>query len=88
VSNSHHEDTHSSKSTPGSLRTPGTETRRKFRNLVWGGWQILYDTLKEIFDEDSYRRFLERTCSSRSRESYREFMRERETASAQKPRCC
>ena len=65
-----------------------TEARRKSRNLVWSGWQILYDTLREIFDETAYGRFLERTCSSRSRESYREFMHEREATSAQKPRCC
>ena len=64
-----------------------TETRRKSENWIQNGWNVFCNTLKEIFDEGAYGRFLERTCSSRSRESYREFMHERETASPQKPRC-
>ena len=44
--------------------------------------------LREIFDENAYDRFLLRTQASRSVESYREFMREREAATARRPRCC
>ncbi len=45
-------------------------------------------TLREIFDESAYDRFLARTQTLRSVESYREFMRERETTVAKRPRCC
>ncbi len=51
-------------------------------------FNILYAALHEIFDESSYDRFLRHTHAARSKESYRAFMRERETAPAQKPRCC
>lgn len=50
--------------------------------------QILRATLREIFDESAYDRFLVRTHSSRSTASYREFMRERDAAVVKKPRCC
>ncbi len=45
-------------------------------------------TLREIFDESAYDRFLLRTQASRSTASYREFTRERDAAMAKKPRCC
>jgi hypothetical protein len=44
--------------------------------------------LREVFDEAAYERFLARTCSMRSKESYRSFLYERQTAMARKPRCC
>jgi len=51
-------------------------------------WEILGAALREIFDESAYQRFLERTRSSRSRDSYRKFMQEHEATSPRKPRCC
>jgi hypothetical protein len=45
-------------------------------------------TLREIFDESAYDRFLLRTHESRSVASYREFTRERDAAMLKKPRCC
>ncbi len=45
-------------------------------------------TLREIFDESAYDRFLRRTHASRSVASYREFTRERDAAMLKKPRCC
>ena len=45
-------------------------------------------TLREIFDESAYDRFLQRTGTSHCKDSYRAFMRDRESAMAQKPRCC
>ncbi len=50
--------------------------------------QLLRATLREIFDENSYERFLRRTQTSRSVESYRAFLREGEAGVARKPRCC
>jgi hypothetical protein len=45
-------------------------------------------TLREIFDESAYDRFLLRTHTSRSVASYRAFTRERDAAMVKKPRCC
>ncbi len=44
--------------------------------------------LREVFDEAPYERYLARTCSDRSKESYRSFLNERQAAMARKPRCC
>jgi hypothetical protein len=49
---------------------------------------IILAALREIFDESAYDRFLLRMQLARSAESYREFLRERESIVARKPRCC
>lgn len=49
---------------------------------------VLKATLREIFDESAYDRFLARTYTERSATSYGAFMREREGAIAHKQRCC
>lgn len=51
------------------------------------GLRILVDAMREIFDEASYRRFLQRTQMVSSPAAYAAFWRERE-AKAPKPRCC
>jgi hypothetical protein len=48
---------------------------------------ILINTLREIFDEAAYTRFLERTQMPSSPSAYAAFWRERENK-APKPRCC
>jgi hypothetical protein len=48
---------------------------------------ILISTLREIFDEAAYTRFLERTQMVSSPSAYAAFWRERESK-APKPRCC
>jgi hypothetical protein len=50
--------------------------------------RVLVATVREIFDENAYDRFLTRTDSVRSTISYRAFMQEREAGIATKPRCC
>jgi len=50
--------------------------------------QTIRATLREIFDESAYDRFLLRTHALRSVTSYREFTRERDAAILKKPRCC
>ena len=50
--------------------------------------QTIRATLREIFDESAYDRFLLRTHESRSIASYRAFTRERDAAMLKKPRCC
>ncbi len=44
-------------------------------------------TLREIFDESAYARFLRRHGHTRCGRSYREFLRER-YGSRPRPRCC
>jgi len=49
--------------------------------------RIFIATLREIFDEAAYNRFLQRTETISSPAAYAAFWRERETK-APKPRCC
>jgi hypothetical protein len=50
--------------------------------------KVFLATLQEIFDEASYRRFLERTGLTSSPEAYESFWREREDMHARRTRCC
>jgi hypothetical protein len=50
-------------------------------------FRILVTTLREIFDEATYTRFLQRTQTKSSPAAYAAFWRERESK-APKPRCC
>jgi hypothetical protein len=50
--------------------------------------ELFIATVREIFDEAPYHRFLQRNGMQRSVESYRAFMREREAGMARKTRCC
>jgi hypothetical protein len=56
-----------------------------FVSLVW---RTSAAVIREIFDENAYDRFLARTHSARSAESYRQFLREQEVGKARRPRCC
>jgi hypothetical protein len=56
----------------------------KVRQVV----DIFLATLREIFDEAAYARFLGRNSLDSSRESYAAFMREHDLAKARRPRCC
>jgi hypothetical protein len=51
-------------------------------------FQVVLTTLREIFDENAYQRFLLRTSSVPSVESYSNFVRERDAAMSKRPRCC
>lgn len=50
--------------------------------------RILLATLREIFDETAYERFLRRGGLLSSPEAYRAFSREREASHARRPKCC
>ena len=50
-------------------------------------WRIFVATLREIFDEAAYARFLGREGRV-TRESYAAFLRERETRVERRARCC
>jgi hypothetical protein len=45
-------------------------------------------TLREIFDEAAYKRFLDRDGIVSSREAYAAFRREFEEAKVRRPKCC
>jgi hypothetical protein len=45
-------------------------------------------TLREIFDEAAYARFLGRSGTVSSSESYAEFRREFEEGKVRRPKCC
>ncbi len=45
-------------------------------------------TLREIFDESAYARFLVQHCLTPGRASYAAFQREYAATKARRPRCC
>jgi hypothetical protein len=51
-------------------------------------FKLVWATLREIFDESAYVRFLDRKSLTSSRLAYADFLRESETVKARRPRCC
>lgn len=49
---------------------------------------LLADAIREIFDENSYARFLARTGLPNSRISYAEFLEQEARHRERRPRCC
>jgi hypothetical protein len=49
---------------------------------------LLLVTLREIFDENAYARYLARTGGAVSRASYAAFLEERRAAEQRRVRCC
>ena len=49
---------------------------------------ILLMTLREIFDENAYARYLARVNATPSRASYAAFLAERRAAELRRVRCC
>jgi hypothetical protein len=56
----------------------------RLQKILW----TLLATLREIFDEAAYERFLERARLASSPQAYSEFLREREKMHSPRPRCC
>ena len=52
------------------------------------GLELLLETLREIFDESAYERFLAGQGIASSRLSYAAFLREQEGLKARRPKCC
>ncbi len=50
--------------------------------------RLVLDTLREIFDESAYDRFLQRRHMSSSPASYAAFREEFEDAKTRRPKCC
>jgi hypothetical protein len=51
-------------------------------------WRTLAATLREIFDEAAYARFIARAGITSSGEAYAAFRREFEEAKVRRPKCC
>ncbi len=50
--------------------------------------QLLLATLREIFEESAYERFLERRGCASSREAYAAFLHETQHVRERRARCC
>jgi hypothetical protein len=57
------------------------------RRIV-SSWHTFMATLREIFDEAAYARFLDRAGMVSSSASYAAFRREFEEAKVRRPKCC
>ncbi len=57
-------------------------------NRILQAARIVLATLREIFDETAYERFLSRTRMASSPVSYAAFRHEFEEAKMRKPKCC
>ncbi len=51
-------------------------------------FQTIWETLREIFDESAYERFLQSNRAPSGRKSYAAFCREQEIGKARRPKCC
>jgi hypothetical protein len=50
--------------------------------------RVLISTLREIFDESAYSRFLSRHGINSCHQAYAAFLREQEGIKARRPKCC
>ena len=76
---------------PAREKTEANAHSRKVNALRSGiirPLSVLIATLREIFDEAAYQRFLTRGEVASSPAAYADFLREGETAKARRPRCC
>jgi hypothetical protein len=73
---------------PASSEAARPTVQHHIAQHIRSGCHLVLATLREIFDENAYARFLQRTQTLRSAESYWAFLKEREAGVAQRPRCC
>ena len=58
------------------------------RAAIVAAFAVLAATLREIFDESAYQRFLDRTHQPSSVKAYKVFRQEIDQAKSRRPRCC
>lgn len=63
------------------------EARMK-TDAIAKAWRLFLATLREIFDENAYARFLHLERLEPSRASYVAFLRENSRRRERRPRCC
>lgn len=70
----------------------GPKTASVSANAIWPALvragKVLVATLREIFDESAYQRFLDRGQLESSPKAYEIFRQENEQAKSRRPRCC
>ena len=66
----------------------GAGRRRSVGGLFRRALDIFLSTLREIFDESAYARFLSRQKLHSSRAAYAAFLRESQRQREKRPRCC
>jgi hypothetical protein len=64
------------------------EKRASRRTVITEIFAIAWATVREIFDESAYSRFLSRNHMESSPQAYAAFRRENETAKMRRARCC
>ena len=57
-------------------------------DTLWRVLALVRATLREIFDENAYARFLDRHALTPSRAAYAQFLRENARMRERRPRCC
>lgn len=65
-----------------------TSLRDRFARRLKSFLPVLIATLREIFDESAYARFLNQRHLVSSRAAYAAFRQEHEVTKARRPRCC
>lgn len=63
---------------------PDMSLRKRFRSAL----NLLHCTMREIFDESAYARFLTRRQIATSPQAYADFLRETQAHRERRPRCC
>lgn len=65
-----------------------TKTNQKRTSPIGRASSLLMATLREIFEESAYERFLARCRVASSPAAYSAFLRETEAGRARRPKCC
>jgi hypothetical protein len=73
---------------PRQSRPPIPSGARELLFRLYRGARVFHATLREIFDESAYERFLSRCSLQPSPLAYAAFRREHEVTKSQRPRCC
>jgi len=77
-----------STSTAAAERRSQAPTMASAPTWFFGTIRLLLCTLREIFDESAYARFLARHELSSCPRTYAAFLREQEGIKARRPKCC
>jgi hypothetical protein len=73
---------------PAAERCSAAEPRAAVPTWFVGVTRLMLSTLREIFDESAYSRFLAQRELSSSPRAYAAFLREQEGIKARRPKCC
>jgi hypothetical protein len=73
---------------PAAERCSAAEPRAGVPTWFVGVTRLLVSTLREIFDESAYSRFLAQRELGSSPRAYAAFLREQEGIKARRPKCC